>query len=219
MNRGRLVASLIVMAVASGCRTTGDAPRTVRSSMMATSVEGALDSCEALKWSAQDTMPQGHRHARLTGRVRSYPRFSIWVPDSARVTIDSTTRGVGLSWPDCEKCRFGVNVQRDTAMGGLEGRIARMIASQKVIDSINHDPHTTVYEFDEIDGPPQPITTAAGRGYLIDESCGDCAATTVLFGRRGWIAEIGFGSDDDTPEGGRHECEMRAVARSFAWRD
>ena len=94
-----------------------------------------------------------------------------------------------------------------------------MVAAQKAIDSINKDPNTTVHEFDDIDGPPRPFTTAAGRGYLIDNSCGDCASTMVLFGRRGWIADIGFGSDDDTPEGGRHECEMLTVAKSFAWRE
>ena len=187
--------------------------------MTGSTVEAALDSCEAAKWSAQDTTPAGHPHPPLTGRARSYERFSIWIPDSAHVALDSVTRGIGLAWPDCEKCRFGVTVQRDTVPGGLEERIARMVASQKKIDSVNNDPHTTIHEFDDIDGPPQPFTTAAGHGYLIDNSCGDCASTTVLFGRRGWIAEIGFGSDDDTPEGNRHECEMRAVAKSFAWRE
>lgn len=219
MNSGRFVAGLLAVAMASGCRTTGDTQRTLRASATANGVEASLDSCEAVKWPSRDTTPPLRPHARLAGRVRSYGRFSFWVPDSAHVTIDSTRGGVGLTWPDCEKCRFGVSVQRDTTTGGLEGRIAKMIASQKVIDSINNDPHTTIHEFDEIDGPPRPFTTAAGRGYLIDESCGDCAATTILFGRRGWIAEIGFGSDDDTPEGGRHECEMLAVAKSFAWRE
>lgn len=219
MKRRALLAGVVATIASTGCRATGDVQRTVRSSVTATSVEATLDSCDAGKWSAQDTISPRHQHPRLAGRVRSYERFSIWVPDSAHVTVDSATHGVGLSWPDCDKCRFGLNVQRDTTTGGLEGRIAKMVAAQKVIDSINKDPNTTVHEFDDIDGPPQPFTTAAGRGYLIDDSCGDCASTTVLFGRRGWIAEIGFGSDDDTPEGGRHECEMRTVAMSFAWRE
>lgn len=182
-------------------------------------MQAALDSCEAAKWSDQDTMPGGHSHPRLTGKVRSYERFAIWLPDAAHVSDDTATRGIGLAWPDCEKCRFSVSVQRDTVHGGLEERIARMVAAQKKIDSINNDPHTTIGEFNDMDSPPQPITTAAGRGYLIDDSCGDCASTTMLFGRSGWLAEINFGSDDDTPEGNRHECEMQAVAKSFVWRE
>ena len=218
MTRGVFLAGVVATIASSGCRAAGDIQRTVRASATATGVEASLDSCEAAKWSAQDPTPPRHQLLRLTGRVRTYERFSIWVPDSAHVGVDSAG-AVALTWPECEKCRFGVNVQRDTTTGGLEARIAKMIASQKVIDSINNDPRTTIHEFDEIDGPPRPFTTAAGHGYLIDESCGDCAATTVLFGRRGWIAEIGFGSDDDTPEGGRHECEMQSVAKSFAWRE
>jgi hypothetical protein len=217
---GRLLfAGLVATTVSSGCRASGDVQRTLRASATAIGVEASLDSCAAMKWSANDTTPPGHQRRRLAGRVRSFERFSIWVPDSAHVTVDSAARAVGLAWPDCEKCRFGVNVQRDTTTGGLDGRIAKMIASQKVIDSINNDPRTIIHEFDDIEGPPQPFTTAAGRGYIIDDSCGDCAATTVLFGRRGWVGEIWFGSDDDTPEGGRHECEMRVVATSFAWRE
>jgi hypothetical protein len=219
MNRVPLFLTAIALAASAACRQPGDAERTVRAATAGVNVEAALDSCEAAKWSAQDTTPPGHQHARLTGRVRSYERFSLWIPDSARVNADTSTRGIGVSWPDCDKCRFGANVQRDTVPGGLEERIARMVASQKKIDAINENPSTTIAEFDEIDGPPQPITTPAGRGYVIDNSCGDCASTTVLFGRRGWIAAIDFGSDDDTPEGNRHECEMQAVAKSFAWRE
>jgi hypothetical protein len=219
MNRIPLIAAAIALASSAACRQTGDAIGNVGTVATGIDAQAAVDSCEAAKWSSQDTTAAGHRHPRLTGSVRSYERFALWVPDAAHVTMDTATRGIALAWPDCEKCRFGASVQRDTVPGGLEERIARMIASQKKIDSINKDPATTVGEFDETDGPPQPITTAAGRGYLIDDSCGDCASTTVLFGRRGWLAEINFGSDDDTPEGGRHECEMGAVAKSFVWKD
>jgi hypothetical protein len=93
-----------------------------------------------------------------------------------------------------------------------------MMESQRKIDSINRDPHTVVHEFDEIDGPPQPFTTSTGRGYLIDNDCGDCASTTVLFGRPGYIAEANFGGDDDVPNLGRHVCEMTVVAKTFTWR-
>src|SRR5690242_17622727 len=99
MKPGAWLTAAVATIVCTACRATGDVQRTVRSSMTATSVEAALDSCEAANWSAQDTVSPRHQHTRLTGRVRSYERFSIWVPDSARVTVDSATHGVGLSWP------------------------------------------------------------------------------------------------------------------------
>jgi hypothetical protein len=93
-----------------------------------------------------------------------------------------------------------------------------MVAAQHTIDSINRDPHTIVHELDEIDGPPLPFLTPAGRGYLIDTECGDCAAMALLFGHLGYIAEVGLGGDDDVPHLGRHLCEMTVVGKTFAWR-
>ena len=144
--------------------------------------------------------------------------FSLFVPDSARLVVTDTTLGVlSLTWPGCEGCRFGLAIHADSGIG-LEARIARMVASQRTIDSINHDPHTDVHEFDEIDGPPRPFTTSTGRAYLVENDCGDCAATSLLFGRRGYIAELSLGGDDDVPNLGRHLCEMTAVGKSFTWR-
>ena len=144
--------------------------------------------------------------------------FSLFIPDSARiVATDSVTGGVSIAWPGCSGCRFGVEILPDSGLG-LEARIGRMVAAQHTIDSINRDPRTVVHEFDEIDGPPRAFMTPAGRGYLIDTDCGDCAAMTLLFGREGYVAEVGLGGDDDVPDLGRHLCEMTAVGKSFAWR-
>jgi hypothetical protein len=144
--------------------------------------------------------------------------FSLFIPDSARITVtDSSAGGLSLAWPRCPDCRFGVGIRADSGVG-LEARIARMVAAQHAIDSTNSDPNTIVQEFDEIDGPPQQFQTAAGRGYLVDENCGDCVAITVLFGRPGYVAELALGGDAGVPDINRHVCEMTVVAKTLAWR-
>ncbi|MGH7680227.1 MAG: hypothetical protein ACRENU_17280 [Gemmatimonadaceae bacterium] len=98
----------------------------------------------------------------------------------------------------------------------LEARIAGLVAEQRRIDSVNKDPRA-VAEFDKIDGPPKPSTTAAGQGFVINHSCGDCAATTLKFGAAGFIADVNL-SADAVPGAGQRMCEMAAVGRSFKWR-
>lgn len=218
--RSSSLVACVALSTVSGCHAPGDAARSVTA---VTAVQTSLDSCNALVWPAtgQDTDGQAGasgKAAGLTSTVHTFRLFSLFVPDSAEITgTDSGLGGPSLTWPGCSGCRFGVSIQGDSGVG-LEARIARIIAAQRTIDSINRDPHTVVHEFDEIDGPPQPFVTRTGRGYLIDNDCGDCAAMSLLFGRPGYIATIGLGGDDDVPDLGRHLCEMTVIGKTFEWR-
>lgn len=216
---GFTACALVMLSVVSGCRASDNAARPIAA---ATVVTRSLDSCNAIPSRAGRGVAGGavaaHATARWSGAVRAFRMFSLYIPDSARiVATDSLAGGVTLAWPGCSGCRFGVGIHPDSGLG-LEARIARMVASQRTIDSINHDPTTVIHEFDEIDGPPRPFMTPTGKGYLIDNDCGDCAAMTLLFGHPGYIAEVGAGADDDVPDLGRHLCEMTVVGKTFAWR-
>lgn len=184
-----------------------------------TTLQSALESCaaRARRATSGPSNVTGSR-AALEGTVHNFGMFSLVVPDSARATVlDTLLGGVTLAWPRCERCSFTLHIQADSGIG-LDGRIARIVAEQRRIDSVNHDPNAVAQEFDEIDGPPQPFTTAAGRGFVIDNDCGDCASTTMLWGRPGYVAELSIGGDDDVPELGLHLCEMRAIGKTFNWR-
>ena len=216
---GLVARALVMVSAVSGCRASDKAARPITAT---TVVTRSLDSCNAIPWPAGRGATGGAvaapATARWSGAVRAFRMFTLFIPDSARVVAaDSVTGAVTLAWPGCSGCRFGVGIQVDSGLR-LEARIARMLASQRTIDSINRDPKTVVHEFDEIDGPPQPFMTPTGRAYLIDNDCGDCAATTLLFGHPGYIAEVGLGGDDDVPDLGRHICEMTVIAKTFAWR-
>lgn len=91
------------------------------------------------------------------------------------------------------------------------------MAEQKQIDSANADPTNPVKEFDEIFGPPEPVVGRAGRGFMVNNGCGDCASFDVTFARRGQIATIGYGIDDNVPMPWRRLCEMATLAKSFDW--
>lgn len=177
-------------------------------SAVVSALVSALDSC------SQDSRPT----TRWSGVVRSFGRFTLFLPDSARILdLDRITGRLAVAWPRCpDDCRFSVAVYGDSGVN-LEARVARLLAEQRRIDSVNRDPAREAMEFDEIDGPPQPFTTPAGRGYVIDHSCGDCAATTLKFGRSEQIADVSL-SADAAPATGRRMCEMTVVGRSFSWR-
>jgi hypothetical protein len=214
------LACLVVASAVVGCRAGGDAGDSVAAG---TAVHHSLDSCGGLvgRQAAPDTVGRPgitRTAANRAGAVHAFRLFSLYVPDGVRVTTtDSGFGGASLSWPGCVGCRLGVAIQVDSGIG-LDARIARMVAAQRTIDSINHDPKTVIHEFDDIDGPPQPFVTPLGRGYLIEDACGDCAARTLLLWRSGYIAEIGLGVDDDVPDPGRHLCEMTVIGKTFAWR-
>lgn len=185
----------------------------------ASAVAAALDSCNASRWPLDTAgTPIGKGSTWASGRIRHFAGYALFIPDSARVEMKAGARaGLSLAWSSCEGCRFGVGIQVDSTGSGIEGRVARLVAEQRVIDSVNKDPKAEAGEFNVIDGPPEPITTRAGRGYVINNDCGDCAATTVLFGRPGQIAAISLGGDDNVPMLPRHLCEMMAIAKSFSW--
>jgi hypothetical protein len=172
------------------------------------SLTSALEKCAA----PQDIA------ARWTGKVAVFPRYTIFVPDSAPIAERRRPTGnLTLEWPRCgENCLFAVAIHADSGVDA-DARIARMLAEQRRVDSVNKDPKTEVMEFDVFDTPPQPITTPAGRGYVIDYSCGDCASTTLMLGRAGLIATVSA-SADAAPGAGTRMCEMMAVARTFRWR-
>jgi hypothetical protein len=156
--------------------------------------------------------------AAWRGSVRTFPLFSMFVPDEARIiAIDSTKGEVSLAWPDCPRCQFTVTVRPDSGID-VEARIAQLVAQQRTIDSINHDPYTVLHEFDEIHGPPQPFRTTSGRGYLVNVDCGDCAHVELYFGRPGYVAYVELLADDDVPDVSRHLREMIEIGKTFAWR-
>lgn len=211
---------VFLLALLLACRSNSDLghPASSRSTMAK-----SLDSCNAISSArrvvgAQEPVVNPQAGAWSSGRMQDFRGFALFVPDSARIKTDSVTGAVSLSWQGCATCRLSIAVQVDSAGDGIDGRVARLVSAQRVIDSVNHDPHTSVFQFDDIDGPPQPFTAAAGRGFLIEESCGDCAAETLLFGRRGYVAVLGFGTDDDEPQGMRRMCQMAVVGKTFQWR-
>lgn len=184
-------------------------------------IQRSLDSCyviEAGPYLTAAKRDSARKAKRLTGRLVDFEGFSLFLPED----VAKPARGassINLSgWSNCPKCRFGVNVQSDSGIP-LEKRIAARVAEQKRIDSVNADPHRTASEFDEMDGPPTPFTGRAGRGYQIDDDCGDCMSISVSFARPSVIATIDYGFDDDISMPWRHRCEMETMARSFAFRD
>ena len=92
-----------------------------------------------------------------------------------------------------------------------------MVATQRRIDSVNQDSANEIGEFDELDAPPRPMKTPNAVGYVIDHSCGDCAARTLKFGHANLIADVSV-SADAFPGADQRMCEMMVVAKSFAWR-
>lgn len=177
----------------------------------------SLDSCRTLTAKTPGMARRGAFTTAAPGSsvtVHSARTFSLIVPKGVTtVGRDSVLDGAELTWPQCgEQCWFRVAVQPDSGIG-LEARIAKMVAEQARIDSINKDPRTTVHEFDAIGGPPRAFTTASGRGYIVDISCGDCGGYDLLFERPGQIATVAIGSSGPWPQ-----CEMMVVAKTFTWR-
>lgn len=151
------------------------------------------------------------------GAIRDFGEFSMFVPAASRVTIDRATGNVHLSWPACPACLLSVEVH-PAAGQDMEARIAQLVAQQRTIDSINHDPNTVLHEFDVIDGPPQRFRTRTARGYLIREDCGDCAHVSLLLEKPGYVAWVELRADDDVPDLGRHVIEMTEIGTTFTWR-
>lgn len=213
-----VIGELLLASVVTGCRAADESLRTQPD---ATPIAAALDSCglASTPGKRQDRQPivSGTR-TRWSGAVRSFPMFSLFIPDSAKATLTGGgAKGVTLAWPECPKCTFSVFIKPDSGIG-LEARIASLVAEQRRIDSVNRDPNTVIHEFDEIDGPPVPFTTRAGRGYRIEDSCGDCTSTRLLLARPGYVAQIALGADDDTPDFVRHWCEMIVIGKTLTWR-
>src|SRR5688572_7181885 len=81
-------------------------------SPMDSSVIASLDSCSALPSSGpreDSAQPSANAQtvSRWSGAVRAFDRFTLFVPDSARVELDTSTHGLVLVWPRCgDRCRF-----------------------------------------------------------------------------------------------------------------
>ena len=213
----QILTSLGVLLLLGACQPN---ERAASSATLEAEASASLDSCEhAYRSSARSRTGSfdSNESRGSKGNVEDFPAFSLFIPNSARiVATDRAPEHLSLSWPECPGCRFSIAIQPDSGLG-LEMRIARLVAEQRRIDSVNRDPDA-IHEFDEIDGPPVLIATPGARGYQIDRDCGDCAATELLFERAGRIATVAFGGDDDVPELGRHLCVMTVVGKTFAWR-
>ena len=180
----------------------------------------SLASCNAGAYSSDPPgTPAVRASTWATGAFRSIGRVSMFVPDSAQLTVTDTTRGAfGLAFKDCPGCRFRVDVAVDSTGKGVDGLVAALVAEQRTVDSAKKDPRG-VMQFDVIDGPPTAIDVGGERAYIIDDDCGDCLAKRIVFGRSGYIATVSIGSDDDVPAGARHSCEMEALGKSLRWRE
>lgn len=225
--RNRWTIAALILCIVVGCQpahdtTERDLPKSIRAPNAGTanhSVVASLDSCNALPWPGDTAGTQLGHSAWSTGKVRTFGRVSIFVPERATATVVDTTLGVvTLEWRECPMCKFGVEVDVDSAGTGVEGQVARQVAAQRRIDSINADPKTTAMEFDEINGTPEPFTTEAGRGYRIEDNCGDCMAIRLLFGQPGYIATVALGGDAGAPMLARHACEMLVLGKTLRWR-
>jgi len=225
--RGQLwtVAASAVAIVACGPGKAGIARSSdsTRASDSLSAMAKSLDSCNRIVYpaDARDSTRPMRPHVNLSkGTIHAFRRFSLFVPSGATpFAIYSAEGGLKLNWPGCERCRFSVRLVKDPSGGGIDAWAADAIARQRVIDSTNSDPRSVAYEFDEIVGLPQQFRTATGRGYLIHEACGDCAAEHLIFGRPGYIADVQFGGDDDIPQLAHRICEMTVVGKTFEWRD
>jgi hypothetical protein len=190
-------------------------------------VPGALDSCAMLEErnppGAPADTPSGKPSAAPisnSGEQRTFGRFTFFVPNRLHVAAKtSMPGGMSLGWDDCQGCRLGVTVERDTSGKGVAGIIAGLVEEQRQVDSANHDPKAEAGEFDVLDGPPTRVSSAAGRGYLLENDCGDCGSTTLMYDHAGYIGSISFGGDDDIPSPARHDCEMNVLARTFVWKE
>jgi hypothetical protein len=189
-------------------RAVVDSANPVIDSVAVSAVVSELDSCS-----------KEHRPTtRWSGAFRSFGRFTMFLPDSARMpNLDTVTGRLDVAWPRCaDRCRFSVTVIGDSGVN-LDARVARLVAEQRRIESVNRDPAKKGMEFDEIGAPPKPFNSRAGQGYVIDHACGDCAATTLKFGRPGQIADVSL-SADAAPGAGVRMCEMAVVGKTFSWR-
>ena len=213
----QILTSLGTLLLLGACRPN---EQSASSETMAAKVAASLDSCQHAYQSSVRSRTgtvAANESRSSTGNMEHFSAFSLFIPNHARIVETDRARDhLSLSWPECPRCRFSVAIQPDSGLG-LDMRIARLVAEQKRIDSVNRDPGA-IHEFDEIDGPPVVIATPAGHGYEIDHDCGDCAATELLFEHAGRIASVAFGGDDDVPELGRHLCVMTVVGKTFAWR-
>ena len=171
-------------------------------------VIASLDSCNR----------ESNLVSHWSGNARLFRQFALFIPDSARVTNPGADLSqLDLTWPrGGEHCRFSVSVYSDSGIS-LEARVTQMVGAQRRIDSVNQDSATEIGEFDELDAPPRPVKTANASGYVIDHSCGDCAATTLKFGHASLIADVSV-TADASPGAAQWMCEMMVVAKSFAWR-
>lgn len=211
-----MAALAVVAALVTGCKPS-DTPvgTTTPRDSANVSVAAALDSCFIAFSPEKGAASREARRSKLSGSRRRFAGFSIFVPKSVRVeTSDSTA--VSFAWPGCERCLFRIGIAPDSGIS-LEARVAARVAEQARIDSVNHDPRTAAFEFDDMDGPPQSFETRAGRGYEVGESCGDCWSESLLFGHNGRIATIRVSQDDDPIPGGSRVCEMVAVGKTFEW--
>ena len=115
------------------------------------------------------------------------------------------------------RCELSVGAQPDAGKD-VEARIEQLVARQRTIDSINHDPNTVGHEYNGIDRPPLRFRTNTGRGYLVHLDCGDCAHVELLFGKLGYVAYMELRADDDVPDLSRRLTEMIEVGKTFTWR-
>jgi len=213
-----LTAIFTLLGNVTACRTRDTA--TAQSSEIPGSLLQALDSCPTARPSAssQSARQEPEANPLSHGSVRDFGKFSIFIPDDARVRVlDSASDRVTLGLPGCPDCEFEVRVHGDSGVR-LDARVASIVARQRSIDSINRNPGTKVHEFDEIDSPPREFVGAAGRGVMLDNSCGDCASVSLLWGHSGYIADVSFGGDDNVPDLAQHLCEMTAIGKTFTWR-
>ncbi|MGK2934246.1 MAG: hypothetical protein ACSLFE_03255 [Gemmatimonadaceae bacterium] len=171
-------------------------------------MEGALPSAEAASW-----------HPLLEIRRSG---FSISAPASA--TIDSTPPDLDghvlhvTRFPGCgEHCWVSVRFLSDSAGEGVDAHVARILRAEAVVDSINNDPRTTVFHFNDYHGPPRPVRVGDRRGIWLYGDCGDCESESLFVAGEHSVAEISYGIGS-VPFDSRRGCRLAQVAQTFRWR-
>jgi hypothetical protein len=221
--RGAFAVACLLVLTFAGCSVHRDLPdgqRIVQPTPDPVAVlRHSLDSCNSERYPSDAAgTPTDRAGSWATGAVRAIGRVSIFVPDRMRLAAtDSTLGAFGFLFSDCPGCNFKVAVAVDSNGKGVEGQVALLVAEQRRVDSINKIPNA-VGEFDVIDGPPTPIDIDGVRAYLIDNDCGDCLASSILFGSPGYIATVNFGGDDRMPALAQRACEMTALGETLRWR-
>ncbi|MBA3580307.1 MAG: hypothetical protein H0W42_10015 [Gemmatimonadaceae bacterium] len=122
-------------------------------------------------------------------------------------------------FPNCgDYCWISVRLAADSARGGADAHVARILRAEAIVDSINRDPRTILFQFHDYHGPPLPVGMNSNRGIWLAGDCGDCTSASLFVAGERAIAEIEYSIDSRQPYSPRLACRLGYVAQTFRWR-